>query len=151
MFLKQISVFFHQRPNPVLRCLIATTWSFQPPWTTAPMSCLRRQFGLQGATAWAPVGSTVTPEWVAGRAWPAGLNASWRDWFHARTCETGIGGGTGRWAATGAARSSARSPAPATTSAHCDTHRIKKAKRRIPTHTHTEIWGRGRCKKENGK
>lgn len=150
----------HQRPNPAPWCSTATTWSSQPPWTTAPTSCWRPRFGLQGATAWAPAGPTATPGRAAGRAWPAGPSASWRGWYRARMVGTGTGieAATGRWAATGAARSSARSPAPATTSVHCDTHThacIHTGKQTHPhTHVHThqtEGYGReGNMEEEKG-
>ena len=127
-----------QRPSPAPWCSTVCTWSCPPPWTTGPMSCWRPRSGPRGATVWAPAGPMGTPVRAAGRAWPAGPSASWRGWYHARTGETGtgIGAATGRWAAIGAARSSARSPALATTSAHCDTH--TQAKRHTPTHVHTQ-------------
>lgn len=145
----------HQRPNPAPWCLTASTWSCRPPWTTAPTSCWRPQFGPLGATVSARAGPTATPGRVAGRVWPAGPSASWRGSYRVRTVgtATGIGAGTGRWAATGAARSSAKNPAPATTSVHCEAHTYTQERKSSPTQVHTPewwTWGRMQCKK-NGQ
>lgn len=110
-----------QRPSPAPWCSIASTWSSQPPWNTAPLSWWRRPSAQHGAIASAPAGPMAIRGWGAGRAWPVGPNASWQGWSLVRTVGTVTGDVTERWAATVAARSSVKSRALATTSVHCDT------------------------------